>query len=96
MPKCWFILGRSFCRIDGSLIKMQDTRIFHRFGNRNIYMEVTTRRASLQQLERMSGRCLSGKELRDANFIAALFSNSNQKSQQSVCNVTIENYYLNL
>ncbi|KAJ1436703.1 TIP41-like family-domain-containing protein, partial [Ochromonadaceae sp. CCMP2298] len=31
MPSCWFLLSRHYLRVDGSLTRCRETRMFHRF-----------------------------------------------------------------
>jgi hypothetical protein len=51
MPLCWFLLGRFFLRVDGAIARIRDTRIFHRFGDKKIHMEVTWKEQSLDVAE---------------------------------------------
>jgi hypothetical protein len=32
MPSCWFLLSRHYLRVDGSLTRCRETRMFHRFS----------------------------------------------------------------
>ena len=47
MPQCWFLLSRFFLRVDGSVVRIRDTRIFHRFGDTQIHMDVSWKEQSL-------------------------------------------------
>jgi hypothetical protein len=47
MPSCWFILSRFFLRVDGSIVRVRDTRLFHRFGDDKVHMEVTWKEQTL-------------------------------------------------
>lgn len=49
MPICWFILSRFFLRVDGVIVRIRDTRIFHRFGENKVHMEITWREADLAE-----------------------------------------------
>ena len=49
MPICWFILSRFFVRVDGVIVRIRDTRIFHRFGENMVHMEITWREADLAE-----------------------------------------------
>jgi TIP41-like family len=49
MPICWFILSRFFVRVDGVIVRIRDTRIFHRFGENKVHMEITWREADLAE-----------------------------------------------
>jgi type 2A phosphatase activator TIP41 len=31
MPLCWFVLVRMFMRIDHAIVRIRDTRLFHRY-----------------------------------------------------------------
>jgi type 2A phosphatase activator TIP41 len=43
MPSCWFVLSREFLRVDGALLRIRDTRLFHRFGDDRVHAELTWR-----------------------------------------------------
>jgi TIP41-like family len=47
MPSCWFILSRFFVRVDGAIIRIRDTRLFHRFGDKAVHMEISWREYNL-------------------------------------------------
>ena len=47
MPGCWFILSRFFVRVDGAIVRIRDTRLFHRFGSTSVSMEVTWKEQDL-------------------------------------------------
>lgn len=47
MPSCWFVLSRFFVRVDGTIIRIRDTRLFHRFGDKTVHMEITWKECSL-------------------------------------------------
>lgn len=48
MPSCFFILARFFLRVDGVIIKVHDTRFFHKFGDNVVVRERQTRQADLK------------------------------------------------
>ena len=50
MPSSFFILLRYFLRIDGVLIRVNDTRIYHEFGQDYLLREYTTREAKVEEL----------------------------------------------
>ena len=54
MPQCWFLLSRFFLRVDGSVVRIRDTRIFHRFGDSQVHMDVSWKEQSL-----MSTACVN-------------------------------------
>ncbi|GFR81511.1 TIP41-like protein [Elysia marginata] len=43
MPSCFFILMRLFCRVDGVLIRVNDTRIYHEAGENYMLREFSSR-----------------------------------------------------
>ena len=47
MPSCWYILSRFFVRVDGSIVRIRDVRMFHRFGDSKIHMEVSWKEQDL-------------------------------------------------
>jgi TIP41-like family len=47
MPSCWFVLSRFFVRVDGAIIRIRDTRLFHRFGDAAVHMEISWREHNL-------------------------------------------------
>jgi hypothetical protein len=47
MPECWFVLKRLFIRVDDVKVRIRDCRLFHKFGDSSIHMEVTWKEASL-------------------------------------------------
>jgi hypothetical protein len=40
MPSCWFILCRMFRRVDGAVVTIRDTRLYHEFGRDSIFIEI--------------------------------------------------------
>ena len=50
MNDCWYILLRSYIRVDGVRVRILDTRIFHDFNTRVILREFTHREASFDEL----------------------------------------------
>lgn len=71
MPTCWFLLLRYFLRVDGVLLRVQDTRYFHKFGEGWVGKEVTHKDITFAQL-REHGLPTDTAEYRDANKVAAL------------------------
>ena len=47
MPDCWFVLKRLFIRVDDVKVRIRDCRLFHKFGEPLVHMEVTWKEASL-------------------------------------------------
>ena len=50
MPSCYFLLMRHFLRLDSVVIRVRDTRIFHRFGSPFVYRERTYRAVAWDEL----------------------------------------------
>ncbi|XP_033338895.2 TIP41-like protein [Megalopta genalis] len=50
MPSSFFILLRYFLRIDNVMIRVNDTRIYHEFGQDYLLREYTTREAKVSEL----------------------------------------------
>jgi len=47
MPACWFLLSRMFLRIDGVLVRLRETRYFHRFGERDVHVEISWKECAI-------------------------------------------------
>lgn len=47
MPNCFFILARFFLRVDGVIVRIFDTRYFHRFGSSAVVRESISREGSI-------------------------------------------------
>jgi hypothetical protein len=47
MPHCWFVLSRFFLRVDGSVVRVRDARLFHRFGDTQVHMDVAWKEQTL-------------------------------------------------
>lgn len=50
MENCFFILLRSYTRIDHVLVRILDTRIFHEFGANTIIRDFTHRESTYSQI----------------------------------------------
>eukprot|EP00052_Salpingoeca_macrocollata_P025669 m.233938 g.233938 ORF g.233938 m.233938 type:complete len:286 (-) comp22464_c1_seq3:38-895(-) len=60
MPSCFFILQRLFVRVDRVLVRVHDTRVYHRFGSDHILREFSRRELSTAELEvRLGGSAAS-------------------------------------
>lgn len=64
MPICWFILSRFFVRVDNVIVRIRDTRLFHRFGDNSVHMEISWREADLSE-----NSCKSNPECSFSNAI---------------------------
>ncbi|XP_003705401.1 TIP41-like protein isoform X2 [Megachile rotundata] len=51
MPTSFFILLRYFLRIDGVMLRINDTRIYHEFGHNYLLREYTTREAKVEDIK---------------------------------------------
>jgi len=62
MPTCWFVLSKLYVRVDGSLVRSKETRLFHKFSSSAagctssgspvvVHVEVTWREYSLGAAE---------------------------------------------
>lgn len=50
MPKSFFILARFYLRIDGALVRINDTRIYHELNKQYLLREYTNRESTLENL----------------------------------------------
>lgn len=50
MQDCWFVLLRSYIRLDKVAIRIMDTRVFHKFGSRTIQRDFIWKEDSWQTL----------------------------------------------
>lgn len=64
MPACFFVLLRFWLRVDGLLLRLLDTRIFHKFGSPYVQREITVKEATFAELE-SAGHSSSPKEYTD-------------------------------
>lgn len=60
MNDCWYVLLRSYVRVDGVRVRIFDTRIFHDYTTREILREFTHREATYDEL-RQQGFSLSSE-----------------------------------
>ena len=60
MNDCWYVLLRSYVRVDGVCVRILDTRLFHDFSTRSILREFTHREANFDEL-RQAGFSLSSE-----------------------------------
>ncbi|CAN0089888.1 unnamed protein product [Ectocarpus fasciculatus] len=51
MPGFWFVLLRYWLRVDGVVMKVFDTRCFHKFGDLSVFRERTQHSVSFTSLE---------------------------------------------
>ena len=50
MADCFFVLLRSFVRVDGVLVRILDTRVFHAFGSNKILRDFSWLEATHDEL----------------------------------------------
>ena len=60
MKDCFFILQRSYIRIDHVIVRILDTAIFHQFTNNYLIREFSHREATYDELENSGFRFDSG------------------------------------
>lgn len=53
MNDCWYVLLRSYVRVDGVCVRVIDTRLFHDLNTRCILREYTHREASFDELRQL-------------------------------------------
>lgn len=54
MPTCFFCLLRLYVRVDRVLLRVFDTRIYHRFGESEMFVERTERERPMRSTEKPS------------------------------------------
>eukprot|EP00041_Stephanoeca_diplocostata_P015436 m.294463 g.294463 ORF g.294463 m.294463 type:complete len:294 (+) comp20035_c0_seq8:281-1162(+) len=55
MPSSFFALQRLLVRVDQVLVRVIDTRVYHKFGVQHVIRECTTREQSIPELEKSLG-----------------------------------------
>ena len=50
MKDCWYVLLRFFLRVDGTTVRIYDTRIFHEFGKNFIHREFQHKESKWNEL----------------------------------------------
>ena len=75
MPTGYFILMRFFLRVDGSLVKLHETRLYHAAGTDYAIREYVIKEKKISELPG-----LEAHELRDPDFLAGKL-----KQVQLVC-----------
>lgn len=51
MKDCFFVLLRSYLRVDEAGVRIMDTRLFHKFGDNLIHREFCYKESTFQELE---------------------------------------------
>eukprot|EP00903_Cladosiphon_okamuranus_P019903 g18293.t2 len=51
MPRCWYVLLRYWLRVDGVVMKVFDTRCFHKFGENAVFRERTQHSITFAELQ---------------------------------------------
>lgn len=52
MSNCFFLLLRSYIRVDHVLVRILDTRVFHKFGDNYMIRDFQVREASYSELKK--------------------------------------------
>jgi type 2A phosphatase activator TIP41 len=60
MDDCFFVLLRSYVRIDNVLVRILDTRLYHEFGSNILIRDFTHKEASYDELA-LKGYSFQGK-----------------------------------
>lgn len=63
MPSSFFILARFYLRIDGALVRINDTRVYHELNRRYLLREYTNRESKLENLNLPMATILNPNEL---------------------------------
>jgi type 2A phosphatase activator TIP41 len=63
MPSSFYVLLRFFLRVDGVLVRMNDTRIYHEFETDYLLREFTSREARLDEINIPSALCIDPNEI---------------------------------
>ena len=73
MPACWYILYRVFVRVDGLVVKLRDTRLFHKFHTNEIHVDITLKELAINNDN------IPSHMLRDPNLINDRMTIVNEK-----------------
>lgn len=76
MPSCWFVLNRLFLRVDGTIARIRDVRLFHKFGDNQIHMEITWKE------QHLSKSLLPLAVLRNPNALAEIMPYANNSTHR--------------
>lgn len=83
MPNCWYVLMRFFLRVDSTLVRMRETRLFCDMRQPDgLVREVKHAEAALAEL---SGNAASGKGVRMHSPLPVLSSPSMLSSSELLC-----------
>ena len=83
MSSCFLILQRFFLRVDGVLMRIVDTRIYHEFGKDGIVKEFQVREMSYESVVAKLPFTANGPDyslLLDINWISSLLTESSIKN----------------
>lgn len=75
MPSFFFILARFFLRVDGVLLRVYDTRYYHRFGSDVLVRETSTKEAKLDD----SWKGVHPSILRDPDLVSRRIPSQSSK-----------------
>ena len=51
MDDCWFVLLRSYVRLDKVMVRILDTRIFHKFGSNEVIRDFMQKESGWSELQ---------------------------------------------
>ena len=51
MPSCYYIVSRTYLRVDSVILRVRETRIFHEFKTKKIIRNITWRECPWSQLQ---------------------------------------------
>eukprot|EP00753_Platysulcus_tardus_P020579 PLAT8241.1.p1 GENE.PLAT8241.1~~PLAT8241.1.p1 ORF type:complete len:351 (-),score=112.10 PLAT8241.1:73-1104(-) len=71
MPSCFFLLARQFIRVDGVMVRFNETRLFHKFGEPHLLREYSEKAATADKLRR-SGLEPGSRLLKDGDRLAGM------------------------
>ncbi|KAF4519877.1 hypothetical protein B566_EDAN005216 [Ephemera danica] len=63
MPGSFYVLLRFFLRVDGVLVRVNDTRVYHEFDSEYLLREFTSREARLEEIDIPSALCVDPNEI---------------------------------
>jgi type 2A phosphatase activator TIP41 len=71
MPTSFLLLQRFFLRVEGTLFRVRDTRVFHEFGTGQIVREYVEHEVPFEKLRFHPDAVADTMKLMDVNWVAA-------------------------
>ncbi|KAL4209658.1 TIP41-domain-containing protein [Rhizopus microsporus] len=71
MPSCFLVLQRFFMRVDNVLFRINDTRLYHEFGNPYLIREYTSKEAHFNDISEKIGKGDTSL-LNDQNWVSSV------------------------